>query len=137
VRVLGDVLSAIVGVWIAEVLGTREDEVSQSTDQGVASEFADPGWKTLYRVGAVAALVAVIVFRRNFSVELVQFKGFGIIRGLPTTWPSSALDWFVLLQDNGFVGLVLLNVVDLVNYALVGLIFLALYGALRRVNQSA
>jgi hypothetical protein len=31
----------------------------------------------------------------------------------------------------------LLNVVDVINYCLVGLIFLALYGALRRVNRSA
>jgi hypothetical protein len=31
----------------------------------------------------------------------------------------------------------LLNVFDMVNYALVGLMFLALYGALRRANQSA
>jgi hypothetical protein len=109
----------------------------KSTDRVVVSEIADSGWKTLYRMGAVAALVAVIVFRRNFSAELMQFRGFGIIRGVPTTSPSSAIDWFTLLQQNRFVGLCLLNVVDLVNYALVGLIFLALYGALRRASKSA
>jgi hypothetical protein len=111
--------------------------VSQSTDRVVASEIADSGWKTIYKVGAVAALVAVTVFRRNFSAELMQFRRFGIIRGLPATWPSSAMDWFALLEDNAFVGLILLDVVDLINYCLVGLIFLALYGALRRVNKSA
>jgi hypothetical protein len=85
----------------------------------------------------VAALVAVIVFRRNLSAELTQFRGFGIIRGVPATSPSSATDWFNLLGNNRFVGLCLLDVVDLVNHALVGLIFLALYGALRRVSKSA
>jgi hypothetical protein len=43
----------------------------------------------------------------------------------------------MLLQNNRFVGLSLLNVFDIVNYALVGLIFLALCGALRRADKSA
>jgi hypothetical protein len=51
--------------------------------------------------------------------------------------PSGALDWFRLLQDNQFLGLLLLDLFDIVNYLLVGLIFLALYGALRRANQVA
>jgi hypothetical protein len=111
--------------------------VSQSTDWVAASEVADSGWKTLYRIGAVGALVAVIVFRRNLSIEVMQFRGFGIIGGVPATWPSSAMEWYTLLEDNAFVGLILLNVVDVINYCLVGLMFLALYGALRRANTSA
>jgi hypothetical protein len=51
--------------------------------------------------------------------------------------PSSAFDWFVLLQDSQFLGLILLDLFDIVNYVLVGLIFLALYGALRRANKVA
>jgi hypothetical protein len=96
----------------------------------------DPGWKSLYRIGAAAALIAVVFFRRNLGAELVGFRGFGIIEVLATL-PSSASDWFALLQGNRLLGLALLNVVDLVNYALVGLIFLALYGALRRASKSA
>jgi hypothetical protein len=115
----------------------REGQVSQATDRETTPEAAGSGWKALYITGAVAALVAVIVFRRNFGVELMQFKGFGIIGGVPTAWPSSAMDWFALLESNALVGLVLLNVVDVINYCLVGLMFLALYGALRRANKSA
>ena len=115
----------------------REVQVSQAAGRKAATEAASSGWKALYIAGAVAALAAVIVFRRNFSVELMQFRGFGIIRGVPAAWPSSAMDWFALLKDNAFVGLILLNVVDLINYALVGLMFLALYGALGRANKSA
>jgi hypothetical protein len=109
----------------------------QATDREGAPEAGGSGWKALYIAGAVAALVAVIVFRRNLSVEAMQFKGFGIIRGVPAAWPSSAMDWFTLLQDHSLVGLILLNVVDVINYCLVGLIFLALYGALGRASKGA
>jgi hypothetical protein len=52
-------------------------------------------------------------------------------------WPSSTIEWFSLLQHNALVGLILLNVVDVINYCLVGLVFLALYGALGRAGKSA
>jgi hypothetical protein len=100
------------------------------------AESMDSAWKGLYRMGGAAALIAVVVFRRNLGSELVGFRGFGLI-DVPATHPSSAIDWFALLQNDRFVGLALLNVFDMVNYALVGLMFLALYGALRRANQSA
>jgi hypothetical protein len=51
--------------------------------------------------------------------------------------PSTALDWFTLLQDSPFLGLLLLDLFDIVNYLLVGLMFLALYGALRFANKVA
>jgi hypothetical protein len=78
----------------------------------------------------------VVFFRRFFGAELMVFNGFGIFN-VPETEPASALEWFTLLQEEKFVGLVLLGVIDLINYALVGLIFLALYGALRAVNKRA
>jgi hypothetical protein len=56
---------------------------------------------------------------------------------VPEVHPSSAVDWFTLLQDNRLLGLVLFDLVDLLNYALLGLILLALYAALRRTNRSA
>jgi hypothetical protein len=111
--------------------------MSQATDREVAPEAGGSSWKALYITGAVAALLAVILFRRNFSVEVMQFKGFGIMRGVPAEWPSRAIEWYTLLDDNAFVGLVLLNVVDVINYCLVGLMFLALLGALRRANKGA
>jgi hypothetical protein len=51
--------------------------------------------------------------------------------------PVSALDWFTLLQTNPFPGLLMFDLFDIVNYLLVGLIFLALYGALGRANKVA
>ena len=98
-------------------------------------ENRDNPWKALHITGGVAALLAVIVFRRNWSAELTAFKGFGIFN-IPETIPTNALDWFTLLQNDPYVGLSLLNIYDLVNFALVGLIFLALYAALRKVDKS-
>ena len=99
-------------------------------------ESANLTWKGLYRVGGVAILIAVVVFRRNFGAEMMGFRGFGIF-DVPATAPSSAIAWFALLQNHRFVGLALLDGVDIVNYALVGLMFLALYGALKRTDTGA
>jgi hypothetical protein len=110
--------------------------MSKPSEQAVDSEIADPGWKGLYKTGAAAAVIAVLFFRRNFGTEMVAFRGFGIF-DVPAAHPGNAAGWFTLLQNDKLLGLVLLDVVDLINYALVGLIFLALYGALRRVSQCA
>jgi hypothetical protein len=100
-------------------------------------ESSDPTWKNLYRVGAIAALLAVFVFRRNLGAELALLGMIGVIKGLSSAPLTGALDWFNLLQGDRLVGLTLLNFFDLVEYALVGLIFLALYVALRKTNPSA
>ena len=91
-------------------------------------------WKSLFTTGGVAAFLAVIVFRRNWSAEMAVSNGFGIF-SMPDPLPSSALEWFTLLQNDPFVGLSLLNFFDLINFALVGLILLAIFGALRNVNR--
>jgi hypothetical protein len=100
----------------------------------MSQSHQDSGWQWLYRVGGVVALIAVVVFRRHFGLEVMLLMDMGIIGLEP---PSGALDWFTLLQGNRFLGLVLLDLFDIVNYVLVGLVFLALYGALRRANKGA
>lgn len=97
-------------------------------------QVADSHWKTLYVIAGAAALLAVVVFRRHFGAEVMLLMDMGIISMEP---PSNAFDWFALLQDNQFMGLILLDLFDIVNYLLVGLVFLALYGALRRTNKVA
>lgn len=85
-------------------------------------------WKDLFMVGGAAALVAGLVFRRNLGPEAY------LITGQAT--PVSAIDWFTLLQDNRLLGLVMLNLFDVVDYALIGLMFIALCVALWRYNKS-
>ncbi|HTX90193.1 MAG TPA: hypothetical protein VMC09_03165 [Anaerolineales bacterium] len=98
-------------------------------------------WKPLYVTGAVAALLAVFVFRRNLSAELLGLRQLGIqsfgMANVPTGMPVHAADWFALFQHSPYVGLILLNVFDLVEYALVGLMFLAVGAALWNTRRSA
>jgi hypothetical protein len=70
-----------------------------------------------------------LLFRRNIGAEVSLFTGVEAI-------PTAVADWYALLQANPFVGLSLLAVFDLVNYILVGVIFLALGAALWQANKS-
>jgi Domain of unknown function (DUF4386) len=104
---------------------------------GLKSEFEGFAWKGLFRVGGIAALLAGLIFRRNLGAELSLLKESGLITAGPTTPPSTVPAWYALLQSDPQVGLTWLNVFDLVNYALVGVMFLALFAALRRVSPAA
>lgn len=87
------------------------------------------GWSGLYKMSGVAALTAAVLFRRNMGAELSLFTGVEKI-------PQTAVAWFTLLQQSPFIGLAFLAVFDLVNYELVGLVFLALGVALWETNRS-
>ena len=86
----------------------------------------DSGCKSLIRVGAIAALIAALVFRRNMGAEATMFFG---------TAPTTAVSWFTLLHNSGLLGLFFLNFFDIADYALVGFVFLALFIAFRRTNR--
>ena len=92
-------------------------------------QYAD--WKSILRLGGMAALVAAILFRRWMSAELSLFSNFHLISKVPDTIE----EWFALLQSNPVIALVHLNALDLINYALVGLIFLAVFAALRKTSK--
>jgi hypothetical protein len=92
------------------------------------AETPDSDWKSLHRVGGVAALIAGVLFRRNLAAEIGLFS-----QHKP---PVTVSNWFALLQSNRLLGLTYLNIFDIVNYTLVGLMFLALYAVLRRANRS-
>lgn len=100
-------------------------------------QYGDAGWRRFYLVGAAAAFIAAVVFRRYCSAELSLLDGFGLISIAAEGTPSGAADWFAVLESQPVIGLILLDLLDIVNYALIGLIYLALYGALRRVNEAA
>lgn len=82
--------------------------------------------KLIHQLGWVSILLAVLIFRRNLGVELMQFDGFGLFE-VPDTYPADPVAWFALLQDNIIVGFALLEGFDLLNYLIVGVMFLGLY----------
>ncbi len=84
--------------------------------------------KKLCRLGAVAAFLAALVFRRNLGAAEIPLL-------LGQSPPDTVVGWFALLQSNPLLGLSFLNVFDLINYALVGITFVALYVALRQTSK--
>lgn len=106
-------------------------------DKSTYVKAKDNSWRALYITGGVAALLAVFVFRRNLAAELGLLSNLGLLSGAPTSPLTGAIDWLNLLQENRLIGLTLLNFFDVIEYALVGLMFLALYGALRQTSKSA
>lgn len=96
---------------------------------GDATASIDTTWRGLYRTAGIAALAAGVFFRRNIGAEVSLFS--------LQKQPGSVNDWFMLLQNNRLLGMLYLNVIDIIDYALVGLMFLALYVALRKVSHSA
>lgn len=91
-------------------------------------EAAGGSWRSIYRLGAAAALITVLVA----SIDIVL----SILPGPTTPEPGrgSATDWFRLLQDNWFMGIRGLGILNVVNCALAVPLFLALYGAHRRAS---
>lgn len=84
-------------------------------------------WRTLYLVGAWAAVIAAVLFRRNLGAEATLFSG--------QTPPVAAGDWLALLQSDRLLGLAFLNVFDIANTLLLGLLLLALGAALWRSSR--
>jgi hypothetical protein len=95
------------------------------TEAGVMSHAeSDTRWKSLYRIGGVAALVGVALI----PIQIIFF----------VFWPppTTVTDWFTLFQDNWLLGLLSLDLLYILNNALLGLMYLAPYAALRRVSES-
>jgi hypothetical protein len=88
------------------------------------AETADPRWKGLYRFGGAAALFSVAII----PIQLIIF----IVWGQPET----AVGWFNLFQDNKLAGLLAFELLFVANSVVGIATALALYVALRRVNES-
>jgi hypothetical protein len=71
------------------------------------TETAAATWNGLYRTGGAAALIAGVVFRRNLAAEISLFSS--------QKQPDTIIDSFTLLQKDRLLGLIYLNVFDLVN----------------------
>ncbi len=94
-------------------------------DQTTDAQTADSKWKSLYRVGGTAPLVALAFY-------LIETLAMILGGAYPTTTES----WFALLQRNKLLGLLDLNALDILSIALLGTLFLALYQLLKRYDES-
>jgi hypothetical protein len=104
----------------------QEENVSQSEEGHAAqAQTGDGHWRWLYRIGAVAPLIALALYASQFLI---------LIFGDP--FPTTIESWYALFQRNKLLGLWYLNALDIVSIALLGIMFLALYVALRRVRPS-
>src|SRR5215211_6463392 len=85
---------------------------------------ANTTWNSLYKIGGAAALFGVAII----PIQLIVFIAWG--------QPETALGWFNLFEDNKLAGLLAFELLLIVRTALGIATTLALYVALRRVNES-
>lgn len=93
-------------------------------------ETSDASWNNLYRVGAATALIAIVV---AFLEMLITF----LPGGARTAASATAVEWFTLYQNNAFMGLRNLGLMNLIGIAFMAPTFFALYAAHRRVNPAS
>ena len=108
---------------------------SIETDGNHELESLDSKWRGILPLGAIAALLAAIVFRRWLSAEFAMLRSFGVFRTNGDAEPTTVAAWFALLQTHRFAAMLMLNAFDAINYALVGLMYFSLYSVLKRINK--
>jgi hypothetical protein len=87
--------------------------------------------KTIYRIGAIAGVFALLIFRRNLAAEMHISNGFGIWQ-IPAPLPDNAYTWFALIRAQPLLAFILLDGVDIINAVLVVLLFFALFTAIKQ-----
>jgi hypothetical protein len=105
--------------------------VSQSgLKQVMDAETAESGWKGLYKLGGVTALIVVV---GPLAEVLIGFLP-GVARLTQQT--VSVIDWFTLFQNHWFLGLRNLGLLNIIGAALLAPTIFAIYFALRRDNEA-
>jgi hypothetical protein len=92
-------------------------------------ETGDSSWKSLYKVGATAALISVLIGLLDIFMSFLP-------SGLDASGTLTVIDWFRLFQDNWFLGLRNLGLFNVISTLLAVPTFLALYAVHRRVNPA-
>lgn len=90
----------------------------------------DHHWKSLYKISGASALIVVLVMLIEIFLTLVP--------GGERTEPASmtVIDWFSLFQDNWFIALRNLGLLNIIS-AILGIpTFLALFSAHRKINRA-
>ena len=88
------------------------------------TETIDPAYKSLYKLGGAAAFLAALLLLSEVIVFTLYPQ------------PVTVQDWFMLFQSNRIMGLLDFWGLEAPLYAMFTLVFLALYIALRKTNES-
>ena len=103
----------------------------QSEPEQVAhAETAKSGWKGLYKLGGITALIVAV---GPVAEVLISFLP-GVARLTERT--ITVVDWFTLFQNHWFIGLRNLGLLNIVGAALLAPTFLAIYSALKRDDEA-
>jgi hypothetical protein len=97
--------------------------------QMAEGETAEPGCKAFYKVGGAAVLITVLVVLAEIAIGFLP----GV--ALASRRTVTVFDWFTLFQNNWFLGLRNLGLLNLIGTAFLTPAFLAVYFALRRENK--
>jgi len=76
-------------------------------NQGTDAETADSRWNWLYKVGGTAALITAVIF----PIQIIVFVAW------PPPLEGTVIDWFTLFQENGFLGLLSMDLLLIADYA--------------------
>jgi hypothetical protein len=101
----------------------KGNKMAQFNPTQYGPEILDPGWKSLCRVGGVAALI-FLVYSLVTMILLLAIGG----------QPQTAAEGFKMLHDNRVVGLLRLDALTTLAMPLYYLLFLGLYAALRKTD---
>jgi len=96
---------------------------SEPRREAAGAERVESAWRPLYRAAGVVALLSIAL---TFVAGIVY---------LANPSPTTITAWFALFQRNGLLGLMNLDLFMLIIYVLMGVIYVALYGALHRGHE--
>lgn len=102
---------------------TRSGPGPTQPAQTAVQERATADWRLLYRFAGAAALVSIACIIAAIPVYLLN------------PIPTSIAGWFALYQRNWLIGLFSGDLMMLLSFVAMGVIYLGLFGALRRDNE--
>jgi hypothetical protein len=94
-----------------------------------SGEKPDANWRIIYQTGAVAAILYIVAALSEIIISFLPGAG------NTAAGPLAVVDWFVLFQNNWFIGLRNLGLLNICFMLLSIPIFLALYAAHQRVDK--
>lgn len=98
--------------------------------QVINADAAESDWKGFYKLGGVTALIAVLVPLAEVAINFLP----GVARASQRT--VAVIDWFTLLQNNWFLGLRNLGLLNIAGAALLAPMIFATYAAVKRDNEA-